>query len=80
MRAALDYCAAKPALVAATGSAGGFVAWFAAHAQHLILLFQLVGGFFGCLLAVVSFLFVTPRCVRFLKAWRRRGFSRADVE
>lgn len=80
MRGLAETLAAKPVLLTATGSAGGFFAWLIAHGEHIVLLFQIVGGFFGCLLAIASALFAGPRFLRFVSAWRRRGFRRADVE
>jgi len=69
-----------PISVAVTGAAGGMGAWFITHAENVILVLQLVGGFFGCLLTIVSFVFVLPKLVRFIgRAWRL-GFTRADKE
>jgi hypothetical protein len=70
----------NPAVVAATGAAGGLAAWIATHAETFVLLFQLVGGFFGCLLAVISFVFVLPRLIRFCRRAWRHGFEKADKE
>lgn len=69
-----------PVATATAGSAGGFGAWLAAHGAKFITFFQLVGGLFGCLLAIVSFLFVLPRLLRFLRRSWRRGFIHADEE
>lgn len=68
----------KPVLVSTAGATGGLGAWFVTHSDHFIRFFQLVGGFFGCLLAVVSFLFALPKCIRFVRAWRARGLAAAD--
>jgi hypothetical protein len=76
----LAYVQNHPALVAATGAGGGLGAWIVTHADTLVLLFQLVGGFFGCLLAVVSFLFVLPKLIRFCRRGWRDGFVKADQD
>lgn len=70
----------KPLLVAASGAAGGLGAWFVTWSDHFIRIFQLVGGLFGCLLAVVSFILALPRVLRFVRAWRARGLLSADKE
>jgi hypothetical protein len=70
----------NPLFVAVSGSFGGFTAWLISHGQTISLLFQVVGGFFGCLLAIVSFIFVLPKLVRFVKGIFKRGFEQADRE
>ncbi len=69
-----------PLVVSATGALGGLGAWLITHAGTVVLVFQLIGGFFGCVLTIISFVFVMPRFLRFLaRAWRQ-GFLRADKE
>ena len=72
--------ATSSSLAAALGSAGGLGAWLLTHGETVLLVIQIVGGLFGCLLAIVSFLFVLPRFIRFVRRAWRVGLSRADRE
>ena len=67
-----------PIATAATGAVGGIGAWVLTWGEVLSSTFRVVGGFFGCLLAVVSFLFVLPRLLRFCSRWARKGLVNAD--
>lgn len=69
-----------PGSVAAVGAMSGIGTWFLTHAETLLLVFQLVGGFFGCLLTIVSFVLVLPKVARFAIRAVRQGFTRADKE
>lgn len=77
---AASFAQAKPAVVAAGGAVVGAGGVAATWAHDLELLFRLIGGFFGALGAIIAVLLVTPRVVRFVRAWRRRGFLAADIE
>ncbi|EIQ01628.1 hypothetical protein OpiT1DRAFT_00200 [Opitutaceae bacterium TAV1] len=69
-----------PLAVSIVGASGGAFSWIITWGEELALIFRLVGGFFGALLAIASFLFVLPRLLRFLRGWRRNGISKADTE
>ena len=71
---------AKPAVIAAGGGATGLFTWLVDWAHVFSELFQLVAGFFGCLLALGSFLLVLPKLIRFFRAWQARGLDHADQE
>jgi hypothetical protein len=76
----LPFIRSHPLAVAVSGAASGFAAWVITHSTTIILLFQMIGGFFGCLLTLISFIFVLPRFIRFCRRTRRLGFIKADKE
>jgi hypothetical protein len=71
---------AHPIRLSLTGATSGLFAWFVAHAEGIKLTFQLIGGGLGAILAAISLLLALPRLFRFIRAWRRRGFTKADLE
>lgn len=76
----LELAERNPIRFATMGATSGLFAWFVSHAEGMKLIFQLIGGGLGALLAAISLLLALPRFARFLRAWRRRGFTRADIE
>ncbi len=78
--AVFSFTRRSPLVVAATGSASGLFTWLITWAEGLTKLFQFIGGFFGCLLAVVSLILILPRFVRFISRWRKAGLAEADRE
>jgi hypothetical protein len=77
---AFSLAQAKPALVASAGAVAGAGGVVATWAHELELYFRLIAGFFGALGAFIAVLMVTPRFLRFLRAWRRRGLLSADQD
>lgn len=71
---------AKPIIVAASGAATGTATWFLVWGEHLRLALALAAGFFGLLCTAATFLLITPRLLRFIRAWRARGLTEADKD
>lgn len=71
---------AKPIATASAGASTGLVAWLINWVEAFTKFFQLAAGFFGALAAALAVLFLLPRFIRFVRAWRKRGLAAADLE
>lgn len=69
-----------PFITSVVGAGGGAFSWIINYGEEIALVFRLIGGLFGALLAIVSFLFVLPRLLRFLRRWKVKGIVNADTE
>jgi predicted RND superfamily exporter protein len=75
-----DAAQAKPIATAAAGGGVGFFGWVVTWAEFFTKFCQLVAGFFGAVAAFLAVLFLLPRAIRFVRAWRARGLASADLE
>lgn len=71
---------AKPLATAGTGASTGLLGWFINWAEFATKFFQLFAGFFGACAAGIAVLFLIPRLIRFVRAWRASGLVNADKE